>query len=317
MLFNLRRILFLQTLLCTFILGIMLACGGDSGTPSGSTPPPAGGQVVFPGSSWQTASASQVGLSDSGLQAGIREMMANGSHCVAVVKDGYLIASEGSTRRKNPMSVGKSVLSSAIGMLYTNGKIRSLDEAGIGSGVTIKENLQQNASGRWNYSPTGAQSDAAAIVRKFGGNVKNLVFDPLGMRNSTINNSSGFMDSTCEDLARWGHLIAQGGNWNGRQLINDQYMRESVQPVPGNSAYGYLYWLNQPGRWSSTLGMSGNGNAIPGAPNNAIYGKGFGGQIVLILPDSGLVVVRLGDDNLLADTMGAARMVYNSVSKAF
>ena len=30
-----------------------------------------------------------------------------------------------------------------------------------------------------------------------------------------------------------------------------------------------------------------------------------------------IAVVRLGDDNLLADTMGAARMVYNSVSKAF
>lgn len=311
--------------------GGVLPGPGDTGDNGGGTPPPAGGTnpappaptppadtgAVFPGASWQTADPADVGLNGAALKAAVDTYMRGGSTCIAVVKDGYLVASAGTKAKKNPMSVGKSVLSSAIGMLFTSGKIKSLEDAGAGAGNTIKENLQQTISGRWNYSPTGAQSNAAAIVRKYGGDVKSLVFDPLGMKNSSISMSSGFMDSNCEDLARWGHMLAQGGVWNGQQLINEQYMRESVEPVPGNTAYGYLYWLNHKGTWSSTLGMSGRDSLpIPGAPESVYYGKGFGGQIVLVYPEKRLVVVRLGNDALLVDTMGAARKTWEVAAAA-
>ena len=319
---RMRKNALISTVLCLLVTGA-ISCGDDGGGGGDGNvgPMPAKGPAVFPGSSWQTASGSQVGLKDSGLNSGLAAAM-SGSDCVAIVKDGYLVASQGSTQPRNPWSVGKSVLSSIIGIMYTNGEISSLDAPGSGSGNTIRENLEQPIDGSWDYSPTGGQSRAADIVANYGGesvgaHAKRLLFDPLGMSRSSMG-SDGFMDSNCLDLARWGHLIAQDGVWDGKRLIRSDYMQESVQPVRGNSAYGYLLWLNRKGNWESTLGASGsNSKPVPNAPENMIYGKGFYGQTVIILPDSGIVAARLGSDGLLDDTIGAVRNLYDAVSRSF
>ena len=301
------------------LLSGLVACGEEEGGQSGSMPARSG-EPVFPGKSWESAGASKVGLSDAGLERALDTMM-NDSRCVAIVKDGYLVGSRGGTRLHNPMSVGKSVLSSIIGIMATNGEIDSINDQGIGRN-SIRENLEQTIDGSWDYSPTGGQSRDADIAARYGGepvgrHAKRLLFDPLGMDDTSMANS-GFMDSHCEDLARWGHLLASDGVWNGERMISKEYMEESVKPVRGNSAYGFLLWLNHRGDWDSTLGMSGrNSKPIPNAPENMIYAKGFNGQVVIILPDSGIVVARLGTDGLLGDTMGSVRDMYNGLRMAF
>lgn len=305
-------------------LGLAISAGGLTGCDGEGSPPaggyPAKGEIHYPGSSWQTAGAETVGLSKSGLDDAIRGMN-SGSDCVAVVKDGYMVASEGSrTRTHNPWSVGKSVLSAIIGIMYTNGTIDSLDDPGAGRGNSIRENLEQTINGSWSYSPTGGQSRAADIVADYSGTsvgraASRYLFDPLGMTRSDMA-SSGFMNTTCEDLARVGLLLASGGEWDGKKLISDEYMEEAVKPVRGNSAYGFLFWLNHRGNWSSTTGMSGrNSKPIPGAPDDLIVMKGLGGQIVLVMPSSNIVVVRLGTS--IGDTMGVARDIYNDLALAF
>ena len=52
------------------------------------------------------------------------------------------------------------------------------------------------------------------------------------------------------ELARFGQLLLQDGNWDGHQLIPADYIREasSVQVDNGSFGYGYLFWR---GPWDS------------------------------------------------------------------
>jgi CubicO group peptidase (beta-lactamase class C family) len=72
---------------------------------------------------------------------------------------------------------------------------------------------------------------------------------------------------SARDLARVGILVADGGRWNGRELIPPGWLRASTTPQPGN--YGYLWWI------------FGSG----------ILAAGAFGQYLLVLPEEGLVIV--------------------------
>jgi CubicO group peptidase (beta-lactamase class C family) len=50
-----------------------------------------------------------------------------------------------------------------------------------------------------------------------------------------------------DDLAKIGLLLGNGGNWAGRQLVSQRYLRAATTPSKTNSCYGYLIWLTGPG----------------------------------------------------------------------
>jgi CubicO group peptidase (beta-lactamase class C family) len=103
------------------------------------------------------------------------------------------------------------------------------------------------------------------------------------------------MQSTCPDLARFGTMFAQDGQWDGRQVVPRAWVREATgQPSqPLNAAYGLLWWLNRKG----PVEPAGGGDAdqlAPQAREELFAAQGLGGQVVLIDPRSDTVVVRLG-----------------------
>lgn len=92
-------------------------------------------------------------------------------------------------------------------------------------------------------------------------------------------------NSNARDFARFGQLILNKGNWNGRQLISDSYLKEATTPDSSlifkeyndiNHCYGFQFWH-----------LTYNGMKIP-------YMRGILGQYVFILPELNAVVVRLG-----------------------
>ena len=95
--------------------------------------------------------------------------------------------------------------------------------------------------------------------------------------------------STARDAARFGLLILNRGNWDGMQLMNDNTyfdaMLSSSQEL--NPSYGYLWWLNKPGTSSYLYTRY--------APETMVTAAGLNGQFINVLPDSGIVVVRMGD----------------------
>ena len=54
------------------------------------------------------------------------------------------------------------------------------------------------------------------------------------------------------DLARFGLLILNKGNWNGRQLVSPKWIQNATTPSAHGPDYGYLWWLNrQKKEWPS------------------------------------------------------------------
>jgi CubicO group peptidase (beta-lactamase class C family) len=93
------------------------------------------------------------------------------------------------------------------------------------------------------------------------------------------------INSNARDLARLGYLYLHKGNWKGKQLIDTAYVEASLKP---NSLlfedgevdfYGYQWWT------------------IPDYKgHNIFYARGILGQMVIVIPDMNIVVVRLGEN---------------------
>ena len=88
---------------------------------------------------------------------------------------------------------------------------------------------------------------------------------------------------SARDLARFGLLFANGGSWNGRQVVPAAWVRESTashtatdRPARG---YGYMWW---------TLPEDGFGKG-------AALASGYGGQLLAIVPGKRLVMVQTAE----------------------
>jgi CubicO group peptidase (beta-lactamase class C family) len=102
------------------------------------------------------------------------------------------------------------------------------------------------------------------------------------------------------DLAKIGQLILNGGTWQGRQIISEEWIAKSTTPQingEGIFFYGYLWWL---GRF-----------LVERREIGWIAGFGNGGQRVYILPDLDLVVV------VFAGAYGVPQIVGEIVMKRY
>jgi CubicO group peptidase (beta-lactamase class C family) len=131
--------------------------------------------------------------------------------------------------------------------------------------------------------------------------LKRRIMDPIGAsgdwrwdgyRNSTVvvdgrqlvsvpggGHWGGGMVISARDLASTGRLVAQGGVWNGRQILPQGWTDELVKPCPQAPFYGLLWWLNTGRR------------QFPAASERSFFALGWGSHIVWIDPDRSLVCV--------------------------
>jgi len=81
------------------------------------------------------------------------------------------------------------------------------------------------------------------------------------------------------DHARMGLLFLRNGNWQGRQILPENWITAMRQPTPAKPDYGYMWWLNT------------NRESIPAAPESAFYAAGFGGNYIYIDQQNDLLIV--------------------------
>jgi CubicO group peptidase (beta-lactamase class C family) len=82
-----------------------------------------------------------------------------------------------------------------------------------------------------------------------------------------------------QDLARFGLLILNKGNWDGQQLVTEKWLAEATTPSAHGPDYGYLWWLNtKQKQW-------------PSGPPSSFAAVGNGGNIVWIDPEHDIVLV--------------------------
>jgi CubicO group peptidase (beta-lactamase class C family) len=102
----------------------------------------------------------------------------------------------------------------------------------------------------------------------------------------------GFLNATPRDFAKFGALYLHNGNWNGEQIVSEEWVRESVTPdnpnlLPGPKGeefdtfgdYGYQY------QWW-----------IPDNPDGDYMAIGVWGQYIYVYPKENLVVVKTSID---------------------
>ena len=90
------------------------------------------------------------------------------------------------------------------------------------------------------------------------------------------------MYSNARDFARIGKLYLDSGRWNGKQIVSENYVLNSISPAPvldngqPNKIYGYQWWLDE-------------------KENHKIfYARGILGQYIIVIPYEKIIIVRLG-----------------------
>lgn len=97
----------------------------------------------------------------------------------------------------------------------------------------------------------------------------------------------GGMHLSARDLARFGLLYLRMGNWNGRQLISEEWIGMARTPGAVNPGYGHMNWfLNHPVERDGESVKS-----VPAAPDSAVTFRGAGSNIVYVDWENDLVVV--------------------------
>ena len=235
--------------------------------------------------------------------------------------------------------------------------------------VSTNADLRPGKKGAWSYDTAGDREinrlvgvmdrAIAAEPERFPG-VENVVqlaqkelFEPLGMTSSSWEGGqiAGNLFSNVRDMARLGQLVLQRGRWQGRQLIDEEYLYRMTHPSfeDVNTGYGYLTYVNAADNWSwptSTADMycspfgrwpsyphrpfyeSPNSNGgVPGEREQRYdiahnFASGTGGQKFIIYRGVDLVVaIRNGagsvaDGGTVVDQFSGHKTVWNAVRAA-
>jgi len=113
------------------------------------------------------------------------------------------------------------------------------------------------------------------------------LFGPLGFPSVTwptnprgLAFTGGGLELTSRELLRLGQLYLDQGRYEGRQLVSEDWVRESTRPhvrVDDDTDYGYLWWLRR---------MPRGAENTPGW-----FMQGNGGNKVVVFPEEDLVAV--------------------------
>ena len=153
------------------------------------------------------------------------------------------------------------------------------------------------------YSSGDAELLAYIFKKETGQDIdaygEKYLFAPLGMKHYWKHDYVGTVDTegglylNDEDLAKLGFLYLNNGVWEGKQIVSEGWVKQSVAPhapspwtvahsVPPYSVggdrvyYGFLWWL------------------YPLSGKFAWMGFGWGGQSLMVLPEQNLIVVFTG-----------------------
>lgn len=117
------------------------------------------------------------------------------------------------------------------------------------------------------------------LFKPFGMSSARLDVDPQGVGDG----GNGF-SMNIYDMAKFGQLYLQNGEWNGRQIVPAEWVRDSTavqyERSSGSADYGYQWWVR-------TFGTE----HYP-----AYFAQGHGGQYIFVVPNLELVIAMASDN---------------------
>jgi len=148
---------------------------------------------------------------------------------------------------------------------------------------------------RWQYHSGNTQVLGAILDRVLAGKtvtqyLQEKIWTPIGMENpaswSIDKKKNGLektfccLNATTHDFAKFGRLYLKKGNWNGRQVIPEEWVKASTnsdRSAGGTGHYQYQWWL--------------------GGKAGYYFAEGILGQFIFVHPQGEIVIVRLGKDD--------------------
>lgn len=148
---------------------------------------------------------------------------------------------------------------------------------------------------KFNYNSGAVHLLSAILNKAVGGDVQSFaarnLFAPMGIeRPSWVTDPSGVpfggsgLRLTARDMAKLGYLYLNGGVWDGKQLVPEDWVKQSTAKqasgYPEIGGYGYLWWLKD---------LSADARTY-----SSFFAMGFAGQYIYVVPDLDLVAVFTG-----------------------
>jgi hypothetical protein len=153
---------------------------------------------------------------------------------------------------------------------------------------TLSQPMDADPGKKWAYNSGGSQLMSGIIKTATGRFIDEYasewLFRPLGIREfhwkktpTGHPDTEGGLYLSADDLAKIGYLYLRDGVWNGRRILPAGWVKNATTrhatKVGGNWDYGYQWWITSRGGvdvWA---------------------GRGFGGQLLIVIPVHGMVGV--------------------------
>ena len=104
------------------------------------------------------------------------------------------------------------------------------------------------------------------------------------------------------DMARFGLLSLHKGNWNGKQIISEQWVNQALTPTTANTGYGYMNWF-----------LNTDKKLFPSAPLTAFAHLGNGTNMIYVDMQNDFVAVVRWIENSALD--GFVKRLLESINK--
>jgi CubicO group peptidase (beta-lactamase class C family) len=170
------------------------------------------------------------------------------------------------------------------------------------------ERHTQVAGAHWYYNNFDFNVAGTIFMEQTGKDIYEAIEDeiakPIGMEaysaadgeyvegEESIHRAYPFRISA-HDLARFGWLMLNNGNWDGRQVVPADWVAESTRyhsdaALYSVDGYGYMWWVAR------------DHNKFPHfqnveLPEGAYSARGSGGHVLLVIPEYGMVIVHRSD----------------------
>jgi CubicO group peptidase (beta-lactamase class C family) len=141
----------------------------------------------------------------------------------------------------------------------------------------LGEQIDPPSHGRYFSYCTGGVFTLSEVLQKVTGErtdhyAQDKLFGPLGITDAkwvysplNIPQTGGGLRLSSRDLLKIVQLYLNSGNWQGTRIVDEAWVRTSVQPharIDDDTEYGYLWWLKSfksGGKSYSAFLMNGNG----------------------------------------------------------
>ncbi len=130
-----------------------------------------------------------------------------------------------------------------------------------------------------------------ATGQRFADYLEEKIWTPLGMESPAylsydskkhhVPHAFGGLALTMLDLAKIGRLYLNGGEWNGKRIVSESWIKQSTVYSPDNEGYHFC--------WYNTSCIGAEKAVYPG-----FYAMGIRGQILFVNPYKNMIMIRLG-----------------------